>query len=71
MPLVEPLVHDGVDEGRPVEQKALVVVAVVLVTHLLPPVRVPLPQLLVADLLNLQGTEKEGRFTLGTKATGF
>lgn len=50
--LVEALLHDGVDEGRAVEQHALVVRARLL-HHLASPVLVALPQPTVHDLLYL------------------
>ena len=56
MSLVEALVHDGVDEGRAVEEQPLVLLLVVLLAHLLAPVHVALPQPLVAHLLNLLST---------------
>ena len=58
MPLVESLLHDGVDERASVEEHALVALVVVLLGHLATPVGVALPKLHVADLLDLGNLAK-------------
>lgn len=52
VPLVEPLLHDGIDEGRPVEEHPLARLVSVLLGYFLPPVNVPFPQLTVLDFLH-------------------
>lgn len=53
VPFVEPLLHDSVDEGRPVEEHPLARLVAVLLGDFLPPVDVPFPQFAVLDFLHL------------------
>ena len=54
--LIETFVHNGVNEGWPVEEQTFVFVPVVLLRHLFPPVAVALPETFVADFLDLRNT---------------
>lgn len=54
MPLIESLLHDGIDEWAAVEQHPFARLMIVLLGYLLPAMRISFPESPVLDFLNLK-----------------
>lgn len=61
VPLIEPFLDDGIDEGTSVEQHSLIAGIVVFLGHLAAPMGIPLPKFHIANLLNLSNPGKTHR----------